>query len=80
VYYHNYMLGELFASQIDHAIQTSVFAGDSEPRSMVGEKRVGEFLRERIFAAGKRYPWEELVRHATGEALDPRHFAAQFVR
>jgi Zn-dependent M32 family carboxypeptidase len=47
---------------------------------MVGEKRVGEFLRERIFAAGKRYPWEELVRHATGEALDPRHFAAQFVR
>lgn len=80
VYYHNYMLGELFASQLDHAIRAAVFGDAGSRRSFVGETRAGEFLCERVFAAGKRHPWEELVRHASGEALDPRHFVAQFVR
>ena len=80
VYYHNYMLGELFASQLDHAIRAGVFGDGDSRRSFVGEKRVGEFLRERVFAPGKRHPWEELVRRASGEPLDPRHFVAQFVR
>lgn len=80
VYYHNYMLGELFASQLEHAIRAGVFGDGDTTRSFVGEKRVGEFLRERVFVHGKRHPWEELVRRASGEPLDPRHFVAQFVR
>ncbi|HEX5132197.1 MAG TPA: M2 family metallopeptidase [Candidatus Krumholzibacteria bacterium] len=80
VYYHNYMLGELFASQLDHAIQTGVLGGGSGRRGVVGRPEVGEFLRERVFAAGKRYHWDELVRRATGEPLDPAHFVTQFVR
>jgi peptidyl-dipeptidase A len=80
VYYHNYMLGELFASQLDHAIQTELPGGNGERGSMVGRAEVGTFLRERVFAAGKRYPWDELVRRASGSPLDPTHFARQFVR
>jgi len=80
VYYHNYMLGELFASQLDHAIQRSVLASANGRHSMVDQPAVGEFLRQRVFAPGKRYRWDELVRRATGESLGPEHFAAQFVR
>jgi peptidyl-dipeptidase A len=80
VYYHNYMLGELFASQLDHAVQTRVLQSKNGRASLVEQPAVGEFLREKVFAAGKRWRWEELVPRATDEPLSPDHFVAQFVR
>jgi peptidyl-dipeptidase A len=80
VYYHNYMLGELFASQIDYALQTRVLRARDGRASLVGEAAVGTFLREKIFAAGKRMRWDDLVAHATDEPLNPEHFVRQFVR
>ena len=80
VYYHNYMLGELFASQIDHTLQTRVLRPSNGRATMVGERAVGDFLRERIFAAGKRLRWDALVPYATDEPLNPEHFVRQFVR
>jgi peptidyl-dipeptidase A len=80
VYYHNYMLGELFASQLDHAIQTGVLGAVDARRSFVNRPAVGTFLRERVFHAGKRFRWDELVKRATGAPLAPDHFVEQFVR
>jgi peptidyl-dipeptidase A len=80
VYYHNYMLGELFASQLDHAIQTRVLKNGNGRASMVNATAVGTFLRENVFQAGKRYRWDELVQRATGHPLAPDHFVDQFVR
>jgi len=80
VYYHNYMLGELFASQLDHAIQTRVLKAQNGRASVVNAPEVGAFLRDNVFAAGKRYRWNDLVRRATGHALAPDHFVEQFVR
>lgn len=80
VYYHNYMLGELFASQLDHTIQHTVLGARDGRRSMVNEPAVGEFLRESVFRCGKRYRWDELVRRASGHPLAPDHFVEQFVR
>jgi peptidyl-dipeptidase A len=80
VYYHNYMLGELFASQLDHAIQCSVLHAANGRRSMVNEPAVGDFLRETVFRCGKRYRWDDLVRRASGHSLAPDHFVEQFVR
>jgi peptidyl-dipeptidase A len=75
VYYHNYLLGELMASQISaHARR-----GVPEGRSIAGEPRVGAFLRERIFAPGASLDWNELLVHATGEPLTPRYFVDEFV-
>jgi peptidyl-dipeptidase A len=78
VYYHNYMLGELLASQIDHAIRSNVLRGE-DPEGFAGRPEVGRFLKERLFRAGKRYPASELVEKATGERLTARYFAEQFV-
>ena len=75
VYYHNYLLGELMASQISAHARRGVPAG----RSIAGHVSVGRFLRERIFDLGASLPWNELMVHATGEELTPRYFVEEFV-
>jgi peptidyl-dipeptidase A len=79
VYYHNYMMGELFASQLHHAIARGVYKG-AHPDTVVyvGNKEVGRFLRERVFGPGRTLSWNELTRHATGAGLSPDAFAADF--
>jgi len=66
VYYHNYLLGELVASQITRAARE--YPGGT-----------GAYLRERIFGWGASLPWNELLREATGEPLTPGPFVRQFV-
>jgi peptidyl-dipeptidase A len=79
VYYHNYMMGELFASQVHHAICRDVFRGaPSASVAYVGNRAVGDFMKERVFAPGRTLSWNDLTRHATGEDLNPKAFAADF--
>ena len=78
VYYHNYLLGELMASQVSAAIRRET--GLPPERSIAGEPRVGAFFRDRIFARGASLDWNGLLVHATGEPLDARFFVEQFVR
>jgi peptidyl-dipeptidase A len=78
VYYHNYLLGEMMASQVSAAIRRET--GLPPERSVAGEPRVGAFFRERIFAPGATVDWNGLLVHATGEPLDARFFVDQFVR
>lgn len=79
VYYHNYMMGELFASQVHHALCRELFPGKA-PGTVIycGDERVGKYFRERIFGKGKRLTWNELTRSATGRYLEPDSFAADF--
>lgn len=79
VYYHNYMMGELFASQVHHTIAREV-CGGKDPRSVayVGDKKVGEFMRTKVIAPGQTLSWNELTKFATGEELTPKAFAKDF--
>jgi peptidyl-dipeptidase A len=77
VYYHNYLLGEMMASQVSAAIRRET--GLSPERSIAGDRRVGAFFQERIFAPGASVDWNGLLVHATGEPLDARFFVEQFV-
>ncbi len=79
VYYHNYMMGELFASQVHHAIAREVYKG-ADPNTViyVGNKEVGDFMRKRVFAPGRTLSWNELTKHATGEELNAKAFAEDF--
>jgi peptidyl-dipeptidase A len=80
-YYHNYMLGELFASQLHHYLVHNVLLLESDERlGYVGKKRVGDFLRKEVFGPGAVYRWNDMIRRATGEALTPRYFVEQFVK
>lgn len=79
VYYHNYMMGEMFASQVHHAIARDVYDG-AHPDTVVyvGNKKVGEFMQRRVFDPGRTLSWNELTRHATGADLTPEAFAKDF--
>jgi len=76
VYYHNYQMGQLFASQVHRAIARSLFPG-IDPRNVMynGNLKVGEFMKEKVFGPARTLPWNELTRFATGEALNAKAFA-----
>jgi len=80
-YYHNYMLGELLASQLHHALVQNVLKlASDEDVSYVGREKAGRFLRENVFEAGDKYHWNEMIARATGEPLTARYFVDQFVQ
>jgi peptidyl-dipeptidase A len=76
VYYQSYMMGQLFASQVHHAIVREVFHGE-DPRAVVyaGNPAVGRFLREKVFGPASTLSWNDLTRNATGEQLSAKSFA-----
>ena len=75
-YYHNYLLGDLLASQIYSYITTNI----SKNQSFVGELAVGTYLKDKIFMPGARYDWNEMIEKATGEKLTAKYYAKQFVK
>jgi peptidyl-dipeptidase A len=79
VYYHNYMMGHLFASQVHHTIARQVFRG-AKPQTLLynGHPEVGDFLKAKVFGPGRLYDWNGLTEFATGEQLNPKAFAADF--
>ena len=78
-YYHNYMMGEMFASQVHHAITKELY-NDADPNGViyVGNKKVGDFMKKKVFEPGKTMTWNALTKHATGETLNAKAFAADF--
>jgi len=80
-YYHNYMLGELLASQLHHHIVHKVLMLESdEGVSYVRDKRIGKYLRKKVFGPGNLYHWNDMIARATGQPLTPKYFVEQFVK
>jgi peptidyl-dipeptidase A len=80
-YYHNYVLGELLASQFEHKItQDLLKIGSGQRVSLAGDPRIGRFFRDQVFGPGALYPWQEMIRRATGEPLTPKYFVEQFIQ
>jgi peptidyl-dipeptidase A len=79
VYYHNYMMGELFASQVHHAIARELYKGTpADDVIYVNNKAVGAFMKKRVFEPGRTLSWNELTKYATGKPLNAKAFAADF--
>ena len=78
-YYHNYVMGELLASQLHDHIIGQVLDG-AAGSSYVGRAEVGTFLREEVFEPGNSSAWNQMIEVATGEPLNPAHYAGHFVR
>jgi peptidyl-dipeptidase A len=67
VYYQNYELGYLVASQFNDRLERT--AG-----GIVGQKKAGRWLLERVFKPGAKEDWAAHVKTATGEPLNPKYF------
>jgi len=80
-YYHNYMLGELLASQLHNRIvHKELKLKSDENVSYVSQIKVGDFLRKKVFEVGAVYHWNKMIERATGEPLTPKYFVRQFVK
>jgi peptidyl-dipeptidase A len=70
VYYQNYLLGELLASQLERTITERTGA-------LVNNPDAGQFLQEELFRHGNSMRWDQAIEEATGRPLSPKFFAAQ---
>lgn len=78
VYYHNYMLGELFAAQLRHVFaDMTLHEGSTATLSFNGKRLFGRFLLDRVFQPGSSLRWPEFVEAVTGESFTARYFARE---
>ena len=78
VYYHNYIIGELYASQINNYIAKYILNGKSIKNINYSDKEIGNYLKNKIFLSGATYKWDELIEKSTGEKLNPKYWIEEF--
>jgi len=71
VYYHNYLLGELAASQLLMTLRARI----GEDEAWIASPETGAFLIRRYFRPGRSVDWNTLMVFATGYPLSPEPFA-----
>ncbi len=74
VYYQNYLLGEMLATQLRAAIERDLDA------NLVEAPAAGRWLEERFWTTGASLRWDELITASTGRELSPEDFAADLAR
>ena len=80
VYYQNYQLGELFATQILNYLAINIYNTENlEEVIFWDQPAAGDYIKENIFKPGKIYPWKEMIEKATGEPLSARFFVNTYV-
>jgi peptidyl-dipeptidase A len=80
-YYHNYLLGELLASQLHHYLVHTILGQTSDLNISYAEQPlVGNFLQAQVFRPGALYRWNDMITKATGESLTAKYFVQQFVQ
>ncbi|MCP5047759.1 MAG: M2 family metallopeptidase [bacterium] len=78
VYYHNYMLGEIFAAQLRNTLVGLVgHKGPVHRLDYSVHKGFGDYFKEKIFKPCSRVPWPEFIKNATGEPLTSTYFAKE---
>jgi len=77
-YYHNYMMGELFASQVLDTVSREVLHTSAYEADFVGKPAIGKFFKERVFAPGRTLNWRDLTKYISGKDLNPEAFAKSF--
>ena len=70
--YQDYLLGELTASQLHNYIEKHISSDLFKPE-------VGSYLIESFFKHGSSLHWNEKIKSATGEYLNPEYFIKQFL-
>jgi oligoendopeptidase F len=71
VYYHNYLLGEMLASQFNHTLRAKADGKVLTPEG-------GRWFVDNVFTPGARFSWNTMIEHATGEQLNPSYLVQQF--
>lgn len=76
-YIQNYIVADVFAAQLKHAVYEKVLKERSLP--LQNNKVAGKYLVDNLFKYGDLLPWEILVVRATGEPLNSSYFVKELV-
>jgi peptidyl-dipeptidase A len=80
--YHNYMLGELIASQIHFYIKQNILKDDGSAcdTKCIDNPKVGKYMIEKLFKPGAKYDLNQWLKNATGETLSPDFYTNQYIK
>jgi peptidyl-dipeptidase A len=79
-YYHNYLLGELLASQLGYYVTEKVLKQTNlKAQNFVGNPEIGKYFIENVFKPGKKLYWNDMIENATREKLSAKYYAKQFI-
>lgn len=79
VYYHNYLLGELFACQLHACVARDVLQSENAKSAVYWDNpKVGQYIQKHVFDQGKTLKWDEMILKATGKKLQSQDFANEF--
>lgn len=78
-YYHNYLLGELLASQFGDTLSKEFFGGQSfETCSLLNRTEIWDFFKNRVFKKGASVTRDQVIIEATGRSLSSESYAKEF--
>lgn len=77
VYYHNYLLGELFASQLINYFEKNIAPANVV---FINNPKLGEYLKTKVFAPGDKMRWDKFIKFATGEKFTAKYFARENIK
>ncbi len=80
VYYHNYLLGEVFSSQLNNYIHKNILGtNDLWNDVLINKKEIGEYLIQNLFRYGSSLHWKDVIKIATGEELNTKYYLMQYL-
>lgn len=78
-YYHNYLLGEVFSSQLNNTLHQKILKStDIWNNVIINNPEIGKYLIENLFRFGASLHWKEIVRITTGEDLNIKYFVSSY--
>ncbi|MCF6241475.1 MAG: M2 family metallopeptidase [Bacteroidales bacterium] len=80
--YHNYMLGELIASQIHFYVKQNILKDDGSAcdTKCIDNPDVGKYMIEKLFKPGAKYDLNQWLKNSTGETLSPDFYTNQYIK
>ncbi len=80
--YHNYMLGELIASQIHFYVKQNILKDDGSAcdTKCIDNPDVGKYMIDNLFKPGAKYNLNQWLKNATGETLSPDFYTNQYIK
>ena len=80
VYYQNYQLGEIFASQVLNFVARNFYKDITMKEATFWNNRAaGDYLVKKIYNPGKKLEWNDMIKEATGEYLTAKYFVERYV-
>ncbi len=80
-YYHNYLLGEIFSSQLNIFLHKNILNSDDVWQNvLINNKEIGKYLTDNLFKFGSSLHWSDVIKISTKEAINTKYFLQQYIQ